>query len=210
MRRFLGSRVSDTWECRFVVTELPPKFLPPALSSLLPSGYEVLANAVRETDDYLLASSHDLNVKIRHRSRSVKLKSLRGTTSDRLECWRTDFKHRLPAPARVWGEILRLLDCRMDCADLAGEGAPDAVIELLRRCLAPERTVRADKLRSIYGDGTDRLEIAQFVTRNERFATVCIEGDDPGRVREVLKQLATAELGRPRNSIEVLHDLTAG
>ena len=204
----MNPRTPDTWECRYVARELPERFLHPAISSVLRTDYELLASELCETDDYLLARTAELNIKIRHRSNSLKLKSLRAIAPDRLECWRTDFDQKLPAPSRMWRETLRLLECDSEPMDWLHVRCAEGIVKSLRRYLPDRRIVRVDKLRALYGEAGVRIEVAQFAVGGQHFGTLCVESEDPARVREVLARLATVELGRPCNYIEVLHEST--
>ena len=96
---------------------------------MLGTHYHVLGLELHETDDYLLTRTPILNLKLRHRSNTVKLKSQRGVSSDRLERWHTDFEHALPAAAHIWSEALRLGSAEEVRALLAGEVAELALSE---------------------------------------------------------------------------------
>ena len=194
------------WECRFIAAQLPKRFMHDALSSMLRRRYEVLGSELYETDDYLLAGTPRLNLKLRHRSNALKLKSLQAVTSDRLEHWRTDFEHKLPAPAQLWDTALSILKCNLEAGAMSGAESAASAMAMLRPFLGAAQWVRVEKVRWIYGDDKRRIEVSEFAFRTERFATLCVESESVSDVRDALISLDVVELGRPRNYMELLND----
>jgi hypothetical protein len=201
-----AATIPPVWECRYVAETLPARFAHDTLVRTLGPRYRVLEHAQIETDDYLLTPEPTFNLKLRHRPNSVKLKSRQSVSSDRLECWGTDFDHQLPADARVWGEALRLIECSVTPEQISAAATAKAAADLLRPFLPPARFVRVDKVRSLYSDGQRRIEVAQFACCAGRFVTICLESQDADDVREVMKNLSAADLGHPRNYVEVLSE----
>jgi len=199
------------WECRFILAELPARLAHDTLSRTLGQRYSVVGRELDETDDYLLTRTPALNLKLRHRSNTLKLKSLRGVSADRLEQWQTDFERELPAAPDVWSEALRMLDAKLEPGRVSSAETAERAVTVLRPLLRQGQVVRVKKVRWLYGDGRRRIEVAFFALGpardSARFATVCVESDDADDVREVLSALSLAELGAPRNYMEVLHGL---
>lgn len=195
---------SRIWECRYVARELPQRFQHPAPLAALGERFSVLASELREADDYLLASTPAFNIKLRHRSNSLKMKLLTATAPDGLEYWRTDFDERLPASSEIWNETLQALECGALADEFAIARTVSEAEGILRSRVDAERIVRVDKVRWLYADQTARVEVAQFAIGSREFATVCAESADPGSVRELIRKLGALELGSPCNYITIL------
>jgi hypothetical protein len=193
------------WESRYIARELPARLKHEALFRTLGPDCRVLDLELHETDDYLLTRTPIHNLKLRHRSNTLKLKSRRGVSFDRLERWHTDFEHALPAAAHIWSETLRILDCELESDRVSPAETAESAINVLRPFLRSAKAVRVSKVRRLYSVGRCRVEIAQFTLGEASFATVCVESKDDYAVREALSNLAFVELGPPRNYMEVLH-----
>ena len=68
----------DAWELRWIARELPTL----DAASLPPSSLDPAVKIVDEHDVYMLTGSERINLKVRHRENSLKLKSLVERTDD--------------------------------------------------------------------------------------------------------------------------------
>lgn len=201
---------SRIWECRYVVRELPQRFLHPAPLAALGQHFAAIASELRETDDYLLARTSAFNIKLRHRSNSLKMKSLVATEPDELELWQTDFDDKLPASAEIWHETLQALECDVPADAFVNTRTVPEAEGALQSCLDAGQIVRVDKVRWLYADRSARVEVARFAIGPKEFGTVCAESVDPGRVRDLIKDLDVRGLGKACNYITILERYARG
>ena len=92
----------DAWESRWTarhLSTLDTAWLPS--SSLDPP-----IRVVYEHDVYVLTQSDRINLKVRHRENSIKLKTLVDRTDDGFERWRTEFDVSLPAGPAPFRDVL--------------------------------------------------------------------------------------------------------
>ena len=151
----------DAWELRWIARELPTldaAWLPP--SSLDPA-----LRGVDEHDVYVLTRSDWINLKVRHRENSVKLKRLVERTDDGFERWRTEFDVPLPAGPQRFGDVLDLIGTagspeRLGAAAQAGE-----MVEILDAICDPSQLVAVHKSRHLFQRGTCCVDEVRFRTR---------------------------------------------
>ena len=95
----------DVWEFRWIAENLPTldaAWLPPPSTDPAPI-------VVYEHDVYMLTQSDRINLKVRHRENSLKLKTLQERTVDGFERWRTEFVAPLPAGPERFRDVLDLI-----------------------------------------------------------------------------------------------------
>ena len=96
---------ADVWELRWIAPHLP------ALDEawLASGSHERAPRLVDEHDVYLVTGSEEINLKIRYRDNTLKLKRLYERTDDGFERWRTEFDASLPVGAQLSREVLGLI-----------------------------------------------------------------------------------------------------
>jgi hypothetical protein len=191
---------SDAWECRYITTQLPARFLPNALSAVWESDGR---GEIREEDVYLLAAP-ELNIKLRRRTNTLKVKIMKERRDSGLEFWRTEIDAVLPAGRDAWQSVLHLLKCRGDAARLGEATDPNIALTTLKGSLSASRVVPVSKTRWKFYQPMSVLEIARFQMRDRGFASVAVEACDSSALETALLSLGTSELGRPRNYVELL------
>src|SRR5262245_6126189 len=95
----------DAWELRWIARHLTT----PDAAWLPPSSLDPASRAVYEHDVYVLTRSDRINLKVRHRQNSLKLKRLLERTDDGFERWRTEFDAPLPAGPERFRAVLDLI-----------------------------------------------------------------------------------------------------
>ena len=134
----------DAWELRWMARHLPTLDETGLPSSSLDPAFRV----VYEHDVYVLARSDRINLKVRHRENSLKLKRLLERTDDGFERWRTEFDVPLPAGPERFRDVLDLIGRagspeRLGAAARAGE-----VVEILDAICDPSQLVAVHKSRT--------------------------------------------------------------
>ena len=95
----------DAWELRWIARDLPTL----DAAGLPPSSLDPEFRVVYEHDVYVLTGSDRINLKVRHRENSLKLKRLFERTGDGFERWRTEFDAPLPAGPERFRDVLDLI-----------------------------------------------------------------------------------------------------
>ena len=95
----------DTWELRWIARHLPTL----DAARLPPSSLDPALSVVYEHDVYMLTGSDRINLKVRHRENSLKLKRMLERTDDGFERWRTEFDTPLPAGPEHFRDVLDLI-----------------------------------------------------------------------------------------------------
>jgi hypothetical protein len=190
----------DAWELRWIAQVLPTleaAWLPP--SSLDPA-----LRVVDEHDVYVLTRSDRINLKVRHRENSLKLKTLLERTDDGFEHWRTEFDVPLPASPERFGEVLDLIGRagppeRLGAAARAGE-----VVEILEAICDPSQLVAVHKSRHLFERGTCGVDEVRFRTRAGAYRSLGVESSTLGDLRSLVQDLNRGRLGSPCNYTEFL------
>ena len=190
----------DTWELRWIARDLPSLdvvWLPRA--SLDPA-----LRVIYEHDVYLLTPSDQINLKVRHRANSLKLKRLYERTPDGFERWRTEFEAPLPAGQEHFRDVLSLIGRagspeQLGAAENAGE-----VVELLDAIADPPQLVAVHKSRRQFHRGTCGVDEVRFRTLGGTFRSLGIESSSLDDLRSLMQNVAQDELGSPCNYTEFL------
>ena len=94
---------SDVWELRWIAPHLPALHEGWVTSASPEPAFAV----VEDHDVYLVTGSDRINLKIRRRDNSFKLKRLYERTEDGFERWRTEFDASLPVGVQLSRESAR-------------------------------------------------------------------------------------------------------
>ena len=140
----------DAWELRWIARHLPTldaAWLPP--SSLDPA-----FRVVYEHDVYVLTRSDRINLKVRHRENSLKLKRLLERTDDGFERWRTEFDAPLPAGPERFRDVLDLIGSAGSAERLGAAARAGEVVEILDAICDPSQLVAVHKTRHLFQRGT--------------------------------------------------------
>ena len=204
----MTSDAADTWELRYIAKQLPQ-----IEASRAVAGAEPLGSAFDEPDMYVLTGSPDVNLKLRARANTLKLKVLVERTEDRFEHWRTDVDVRLPAGARVFVDMLHRLHRNGDAAALGDAKTTSEAIDLLVPIVGRARLISVAKTRRLFKRGSVKIDLVEFRVQTHDGATsapwnsVGVEGPTHPEVREAAARLLP--LGVPQNYMEFLYDQSA-
>ena len=191
----------DAWELRWIARHLPTL----VAARLPPSSLDLEdVRVVHEHDVYLLTQSDRINLKVRHRENSLKLKMLLERADDGLERWRTEFDVPLPAGPKRFREVLDLIGRagspeRLGAAARAGE-----VVEILDGICDPSQLVAVHKTRHLVEHGTCRVDEVRFRTRGGTYRSLGVESSSLDDLRSLVRDLEQNRLGSPCNYTEFL------
>ena len=190
----------DAWELRWIARHLPTldaAWLPP--SSLDPA-----SRVVDEHDVYVLTRSDRINLKVRHRENSLKLKRLLERTDDGFERWRTEFDAPLPAGPERFRDVLDLIGIEGSPDQLGAAARAGEVVEILDAICEPSQLVAVHKTRHLFERGTCRVDEARFQTGGGTYRSLGVESSSLGDLRSLVQDLEQARLGSPCNYTEFL------
>ena len=153
---------------------------------------------------YVLTRSDRINLKVRHRENSLKLKTLLERTDDGFERWRTEFDATLPAGPERFRDVLDLIGTagspeRLGAAARAGE-----LVELLEATCDPSQLVAVHKSRHLFQRGTCCVDEVRFRTRQGTYRSLGVESSSLGDLRSLVQDLGQRSLGSPCNYTEFL------
>jgi hypothetical protein len=153
-----------------------------------------------ERDTYVLGPDDRLNLKVRARTRSVKVKELVERTDDGFELWRTAMDARLPASAQVWTDVASRLSVELDASPISTLDEPRAVVSTL--CAAGDvRCVELGKERVFFPSSSGHVEVAEIAVSEGAFQTVAFESLDLAPARSLRAALGETDLGPPQNYV---------
>jgi hypothetical protein len=190
----------EAWELRWIARHLPTldaTWRP--TSSLDPA-----LTAVREHDVYVLTPSDRINLKVRHRENSLKLKTLLERTDDGFERWRTDFDAPLPAGPERFRDVLHLIGRAGSPEGLGAAAEAGDVVNLLHAICDPSQLIPVHKTRQLYQRGTCRVDQARFRTAGGTYHSVGVESTSLDDLRALVQNLGQIKLTSPRNYTEFL------
>jgi len=200
----LGDRkIHANWECRYFTSEIPQLFLNRESEKTLGKKWE----SATEDDIYLLGNNATVNIKLRQRVNTIKVKSLLERTDDHFELWESTIDSGLPASQETWKFILTLLDARGDLPRLSGSiTAADALCTLSNED-RDLRWVKIWKQRTFYTSDNARVEFAKTIIEQNMLYSIAFESHDLERARITRNKFPTEGLGPEKNYIEMLLDL---
>lgn len=195
----------DIWELRWIATHLPE------LDKLgVSAPLEPTVRVLNEHDVYLLSGSDRINLKIRHRENTFKLKRLYERTSDGLERWRVEFDTPLPAGTQVGQQVLDLLGRAGPAERLGAAATPAEAVEILDTICDRAQIVPVHKARQLFQRGTGILDDVRFRIDDGVYRSLGVESPSLSELRTLVADFTLARLGSPRNYAEFLHDLATG
>jgi hypothetical protein len=142
-----------------------------------------------------------VNIKVRTRTRTVKVKHLLERQDDGFERWRTRSDTRLPAGPDVWKDVASRLSIELDAQEFANRSNPDEVVRALCDSRGQVRCIEARKTRSFFGEAPAQLELAEIVIAGAVFHSIAFESPDLTSARSLRAQLGGADLGTPENYV---------
>jgi hypothetical protein len=190
----------DAWEKRWMARDLP------ALDAarLPPLSLDPALRVVYEHDVYVLTRSDRINLKVRHRENSLKLKRLLERTDDGFEHWRTEFDAPLPAGPERFREVLELIGRAGSAQRLGAAGRASEVVEILDAICDPSQLVAVHKSRHLFERGTCCVDEVRFRTRRGTYRSLGVESSSLGDLRSLAQDLDQGRLGSPCNYTEFL------
>jgi hypothetical protein len=192
---------SDLWELRWIAPHLPALH-----EAWLASGSTGHASRlVDEPDVYLLTGSDRINLKIRRRDNSLKLKRLLERTEDGFERWRTEFDASLPVGIQVAREVLGLIGMTGPADRLGTAGSAGEALAILETICSPGQMAAVYKSRRLIQRGSCSLDEVRCRTEDGNYyRSLGVESTSLSELRTVVEELPLGGLGTPRNYIEFL------
>jgi hypothetical protein len=190
----------DAWELRWIARHLPAL----DADSLPPSAPDPSGTVVDEHDVYVLTGSDGINLKVRSRENSLKLKRLLERTDDGFERWRTEFDAPLPAGPERFRDVLDLIGRAGSAERLGAAAGAREVVEILGAICDPSQLVAVHKTRHLFERGTCRVDEVRFRTRGGTYRSVGVESSILGDLRSLVQELGPGGLGSPCNYTEFL------
>jgi hypothetical protein len=192
--------VFDAWELRWTARDLPTldaAWLPP--SSLDPA-----LRVVYEHDVYMLTRSDRINLKVRHRENSLKLKTMLERTDDGFERWRTEFDAPLPAGPERFRDVLDLIGRAGSAERLGAAARAGEVVEILDAICGPAQLVAVHKSRHLFQRGTCCVDEVRFRTPGGTYRSLGVESSSLDDLRSLVQVPGQSTLGSPCNYTEFL------
>ncbi len=190
----------DAWELRWTARHLPTL----DAARLPPSSLDPAPRVVYEHDVYMLAGSDRINLKVRHRENSLKLKRMLERTDDGFERWRTEFDVPLPAGPERFRDVLDLIGRAGSAERLGAAARAGEVVEILDAICDPSQLVAVHKSRHLFERGTCRVDEVRFRTRGGTYRSLGVESSSLSDLRSFVQDLGQGRLGSPRNYTEFL------
>jgi hypothetical protein len=154
-----------------------------------------------EHDAYVLGPDVRVNVKLRFRTGSIKVKQLVDSAGDGFELWRTETDERLPAPQETWEEVASRLEVRLDTKRIEPLADPGEVVRALCDPTGKLRCVEVAKDRSSFLVSPGRVELAEVVVAGAVFQSIAFESRTLASAQSLRSQLWAPELGAPENYV---------
>jgi hypothetical protein len=187
---------SETWECRYFLRALPYGLTREGMAER----FRAIDAPLVERDTYVLGADEGLNLKVRARTASVKVRELVERADDGFELWRTPINAALPAPAAIWTDVASRLSVERDASRLAALSDPHAVAAAL--CEAGDvRCLEVGKERVFFRRQEGHVELAEVTVPEGVFRSVAFESPHLAFARSLRAELEGAELGRPENYV---------
>ena len=191
---------SDVWELRWIAAHLPELDKAQVTSASLEPPFKV----VDEHDVYLLSGSNRVNLKIRHRENTVKLKRLHERTSDGFERWRTEFDAALPAGTELFREVLDLIGTAGPVEQLGAAANAGEAVAILDTICNRSQTVSVYKSRRLFQRGVGTVDEVRFRIDDGHYSSLGVESTSLSELRMLVDDLGLGRLGSPCNYAEFL------
>ena len=170
--------------------------------SAAPSSLDPALRVVYEHDVYMLTRSDRINLKVRHRENSLKLKTLQERTRDGFERWRTDFVAPLPAGPDRFRDVLDLIGLGGSPERLGAAVRADEVVKILAAILDPSQLVAVHKSRHLFRIGACSVDEARFRTQGGTYRSLGVESSGLDDLSSLVHDLGP--MGSPRNYTQFL------
>ena len=191
---------ADVWEMRWIDADLlESDKIPVTFASLEPA-----FNVVDDHDVYFLSRSNRINLKIRFRENTVKLKTLQERTSDGFERWRTEFDAALPAGTELFREVLDLIGRTGQAERLGVAASAGEAVGTLATICDPRQMVSVYKSRRLHKRGFGTLDEVRFRVDERHYSSVGVESSSLTELRALVEDMDLRMLGSPRNYAEFL------
>lgn len=154
-----------------------------------------------ERDAYVLGPDIRVNVKVRFRTGSIKVKQLVDSAEDGFELWRTETDACLPAPPEIWEEVASRLAVELDVHGIGTLGDPGEVVGALCGPAGKVRCVEVAKERSSFRVPPGRVELAEVMVAGTVFQSIAFESRTLSCARSLRSRLWGPELGAPENYV---------
>jgi hypothetical protein len=194
------------WECRYFVENVGAELTRERLERLLGGAEGPFA----DEDVYIVGRNHDANVKLRQRTRTLKVKVCIERTGDGLELWVTTADWPLPPSRDAWEDALGRLGLDPDARCLARLLAAGGSIEDVCRSEHELTCVSTSKRRLFFAEEGARVELADVVARDRRFTSVSFESFELARARELREAVGLADVGEPESYVSMVARFRAG
>ena len=165
---------------------------------------EPVFRAVDDHDVYLLGGSNRINLKIRHRENTIKLKRLHERTSDGFERWRTEFDAALPAGTELFREVLDLIGTAGPAERLGAAASAGEAVAILDTVCDPSQMVSVYKSRRLLHRGTGTVDQVRFRIDDGHYSSLGVESSSLRELRTLVEDLGLGRLGSPCNYTEFL------
>lgn len=154
-----------------------------------------------ERDAYVLGRDNRVNIKVRFRTGSIKVKQLVDSAEDGFELWRAETDASLPAPPETWEEVGSRLAVELDVHGIGTLGDPGEVVGALCGPAGKVRCVEVAKERSSFLVPPGRIEVAEVVVAGDVFQSIAFESRTLSSARSLRSRLWRPELGIPENYV---------
>jgi hypothetical protein len=189
---------SELWELRWIAAHLP------GLDKVTFASFEPAFRVVDEHDVYLLSGSNRINLKIRHRENTVKLKRLLARTSGSFERWRTEFDAALPAGTELFREVLVLIGTAGPAERLGAAASAGEAVAILNTVCDPSQMVSVHKSRRQFQRATGTLDEVRFRIDERHYSSLGVESTSLSGLRTLVEELGLGRRGSPCNYAEFL------
>jgi hypothetical protein len=196
----------ESWECRFFFRALPAELT----RERLVDRFGKLEGPLKESDTYLLGRDARLNLKVRARTESVKIRELLYRAEDGFELWRTPIDARLPAPAQIWRDVVARLSVQRDADRLATLSDPRDAVAGLCGATGDVRCVEVGKERVFFPMPPAHVELAEVVVAEGVFHSVAFESPDLALARSLRAEFHGIDLGAPVNYVGFCSRIASG
>ena len=159
---------------------------------------------VDEHDVYLLSGSNRINLKVRHRENTVKLKTLQQRTSEGFERWRTEFDAALPAGTELFREVLDLIGRAGPAERLGAAASAGEAVGILGTICDPSQMVSVYKSRRLLQRGIGTVDEVRFRIDEGHYSSLGVESSSLTELRRLVEDFGLGRLGSPCNYAEFL------
>jgi len=154
-----------------------------------------------DNDTYILGEDAHLNIKIRSRTRTLKVKELADQTDDGFELWRTRSDMPLPAASDTWEDVASRLSIELDTSFLATLSHPRNIVEALCGAMQGVRCLHVRKNRTSFVAPRAELEVVKIVVAGRAFQSIAFESRLLSCARSLRTHMEATTHGTPENYV---------